>query len=394
MIEIKQKELCSGCEACVNICPKKCIQMEYDEEGFRYPKINKKECINCHMCEKICPILNKLESTQQGYKSYGAFNKNKKILKDSSSGGIFYELGKAIIKDFKGVVFGVKFDKDNYSIFDYAEDVEKLKLFMGSKYVQAKNNGMYVKVKEFLDNGRTVLFSGTPCQIAGLYSFLRKDYENLYTVDVICQGVPSEILVTAFKQHFEMKYKSRIIDIKFRQKKYGWRYFGFLITFESGKKIYIPRAEANLLKILFEMADSRPSCYDCKFRELKSGSDIKLADFWGVHESKNTKFNFNGVSHVIINNKKAENLLNKIKDNLNLYESSIEEVKRLNNSFNSQKFDNKLKKQFLYDIDGKSMEEIYNIMDEHIGITKLGKIKNRIKLKLVKIKYAIKMKDY
>lgn len=209
--------------------------MEYDEEGFRYPKVDKKKCINCHLCEKICPLLNMYKSNQKGYLVYGAINKNIKTLKESTSGGVFYELAKEIINQ-NGIVFGVKYDKDELAIFDYAEDLEKLKQFMGSKYLQAKVNGMYNKAKENLERGRLVLFSGTPCQIAGLYSFLGKKYENLYTLDLVCEGVPSEIIFNAFKNHYEKKYKSKIADVKFRNKKYGWKYFGFLITFENGKK--------------------------------------------------------------------------------------------------------------------------------------------------------------
>lgn len=391
MIQINKKEECCGCEACINICPVKCISMEYDEEGFRYPKVDKKKCINCHLCEKTCPLLNKYKSNQKGYLVYGATNKNKKTLKESTSGGVFYELAKEIINQ-NGIVFGVKYDKDELAIFDYAEDLEKLKQFMGSKYLQAKVNGMYIKAKENLEKGRLVLFSGTPCQIAGLYSFLGKKYENLYTLDLVCEGVPSEIIFNAFKNHYEKKYNSKIVDIKFRNKKYGWKYFGFLITFDNGKKIYIPRNEISFLAFLFGLTMMRPSCYKCHFRELKSGSDFKLADFWEVNNSQETKYNFYGVSHLLINNKKAEQLFEKVKKNFELYNSTTDEIKKLNHTFRSQVFSNDEKLKFLEKIKGKSKEDIYEIMNEYLNLNILSKIKFRIKLKLVKIKYAIKTK--
>lgn len=394
MIIIRKKENCCGCEACLNICPVKCISMEYDEEGFRYPKIDEKKCINCHQCEKICPIINNYCSkNNMGYKAYGATNKNEDILKNSTSGGVFFELGKLIIEKYKGIVFGVKFDGEKNAIFDYASDIGKLKEFMGSKYVQAKVEDTYRKVKEFLGNNRYVLFSGTPCQIAGLYSYLKgKSYDNLYTVDLVCEGVPSERLLNIFKKHYEDKYKSKITDIKFRNKRYGWKYLGFCLTFDNKKKVYIPRTEIGYLNILYGLIYLRPSCYDCKFRELNSGSDFKLADFWEVEKSWNSKYDYYGVSHLLVNNSRAEKLFKEIEDKFWIYQSSVDEIKKLNNSFNSQKFSDEKKIEFHKEIQNKSEEEIYKIMDKNIKLNKIEKIKFRIKLKLVKVKYGIKQR--
>lgn len=389
MIEISDKKNCSGCEACLNICPVNCITMDIDEEGFRYPKVDKSKCINCHLCEKICPIINNKISNNKGYLVFGATNKNKNILKRSTSGGVFFELGKKIIVEKQGVVFGVKFDGENNAVFDFADNLNDLKNFLGSKYVQAKVNESFKKAKKFLSEGRTVLFSGAPCQIAGLKSYLGRDYENLYTCDFVCEGVTNDLLLDAFKNHYEIKYNSKIMDIRFRYKKYGWMYFGLYIKFENGRKIYIPRNEANYLNIFYSLIYNRPSCYECHFRELKSGSDFKLADFWKVNESKSGKYCFYGVSHFLINTKKGEIFFESLKEKFYLEKSNVDEIKRLNGTFNTQKFSNDKKKIFLKEIDGKSKEEIFDIMNLYIDCSIINKLKMRIKMFLVKIKYTI-----
>lgn len=392
MIDIKNKKNCSGCEACVNVCPVGCITMVEDEDGVRYPKIDQKKCIKCGQCSKVCPILNPLKKNEEKSIAYGAFNKDKKIIRKSSSGGIFFEIARTIIIEKKGVVFGVKYDKDNNAIFTYAENLNELLPILGSKYVQAKVNNIYKKVREFLNNGRVVLFSGTPCQVAGLKSFLRKEYDNLYTCDFICTGVPSDRILNIFKKHYEELYKSKVVNIQFRNKKYGWRYFSFLITFENGTKICVPRSEANYINAFLKGAFSRPSCYSCKFRSLNSGSDFKLADFWGVDESKNTKYNFLGVSHFIVNTDKGKKLLSGIDRVLNLFESDIEEVEKLNGAFKDSQHTMEEYYSFKKKIKNKSDEEIFNVMSTYNDLNKKQQLMFRIKLVLVKIKYFIKGK--
>lgn len=392
MIEISNKVDCSGCEACANVCPKQCITMSPDEEGFRYPVVEKSRCIECHLCEKICPIANEFQSDNQGISVYGAINKDRTIQKSSSSGGVFYELGRIVIEKYHGVVFGVKFSGTDNAIFDYAEDLEHLKPFLGSKYVQAKVNDVYAKAREFLTQGRTVLFSGTPCQIAGLRSYLQKEYDNLYTVDFICEGVPSEKLLNIFKSHYEKKYHSPIVNIEFRNKRYGWKYLGFLLTFASGKRIYLSTHEINYLFILFSFTYMRPSCYECRFRDLHSGSDIKLADFWEVKNSQHGEFDFYGVSHLFVNTKQGERLFQDVQDHFRLCPSSLAEAKRLNNTLNTQVFDTKRKQQFLSDIASMSDEEIYNLMDRYMNHNALDRLKFKVKIRLAKIKYAMPQK--
>ena len=189
MISIKDKKKCCGCSACVQRCPKQCINFREDNEGFRYPYIDTDKCINCGLCEKVCPIINQYNE-KVPTKVYAAINTNEKIRMQSSSGGIFTYIATKVIEE-KGVVFGARFDKNWEVKHDFTENIEGLSAFRGSKYMQSRIEDNYLKVEKFLKDGRKVLFSGTPCQIAGLKRYLKKNYENLLTIDIICHGVPS-----------------------------------------------------------------------------------------------------------------------------------------------------------------------------------------------------------
>ena len=189
MINIEDKKQCCGCSACVQRCPKQCIVMKEDEEGFLYPVADKDVCIDCNLCEQVCPVLRQREE-REPLDVYAAFNKNEEVRMQSSSGGVFTALAESIIKE-GGVVFGARFNEDWEVVHDYVETVEGLSAFRGSKYVQSRIGCTFSQAEQFLKQGRKVLFSGTPCQIAGLKLFLRKEYENLLSVDFICHGVPS-----------------------------------------------------------------------------------------------------------------------------------------------------------------------------------------------------------
>lgn len=189
MISITSKEMCCGCAACEQRCPKSCIVMREDEEGFLYPQTDMSKCIDCGLCEKVCPVLNQGEKRKPLY-VYAAKNKNPQIQLYSSSGGVFTHIAEQIIQN-NGVVFGARFDENWAVKHDYTETLEGLAAMRGSKYVQSRIGSTYQQAKDFLEAGRLVLFSGTPCQIRGLKLFLAKEYENLLTVDLVCHGVPS-----------------------------------------------------------------------------------------------------------------------------------------------------------------------------------------------------------
>lgn len=241
MIQIAQKTDCCGCEACVQRCPKQCISLKEDEEGFLYPIVNKDECIDCGLCEKVCPVINQNER-HNPIKVLAAKNKDENIRLKSSSGGIFTLLAESIL-DENGIVFGACFNDKWEVTHGYTETKEGLSAFRGAKYVQSKIGDSYKQAKVFLKQNRKVLFSGTPCQIAGLKRYLRKEYDNLFTVDVICHGVPSpkvwrlyldKILNLKDGQHSASSHsadkKTRIGGINFRSKSTGWKEYSFEVA--------------------------------------------------------------------------------------------------------------------------------------------------------------------
>lgn len=334
MINIQDPKDCCGCSACAERCPRCCITMQPDEEGFVYPKVNQNECINCNLCDSVCPIINE-NISDKPISVIAAKNMEDDIRKQSSSGGVFTALAEKVIRE-GGVVFGVCFDEYWQVIHSYTETSDGLTAFRGSKYVQSNMGNCYRYAEQFLKDGRTVLFSGTPCQIAGLKSFLRKEYENLLTVDIICHGVPSPLVWSRYVETLRpkdeagensvssLKNKSVITDLFFRDKRAGWRKYGFsawcgatggsdentVFPSEHKKRIKYEILQQNVfMRGFLQHLYLRPSCHSCKFRNFKSKSDLTLGDFWGV---KNVCPEFDddmGVSIVIEKNNRMTSYL-------------------------------------------------------------------------------------
>lgn len=328
MISIKDKSKCCGCSACASICPKNSIKMIEDDEGFLYPKVDNKSCITCGLCEKVCNELHP-NGKREPLSVLAAINKNDYIRLKSSSGGIFYILAERIIQQ-GGVVFGARFDKNWQVVIDYAEDLKAVEAFMGSKYVQARVENAYKNVKQFLIKGRQVLFSGTPCQIAGLHKFLRKSYSNLLTIDFICHGTPSPKVWRLYLNEIINENKC-IRNIDFRNKEKGWKNFSFNLKYnKKGKTISLlsPFQQNHYMKAFLQDIILRPSCYDCKARECSSLSDITLADFWGINTIFPKMDDDKGVGLVFINSKKGKDALDF--SQINVAETTYNQVKPLN----------------------------------------------------------------
>ena len=330
MINIKYKKDCCGCNACVQRCPKQCITMHADNEGFLYPVVDTETCIDCGLCEKVCPVINQ-EEPQKPIKVFAAYNKDEKIREQSSSGGVFTLLAEETIKK-GGVVFGVKFNKEWMPEFDYTETVEDIAPFRGSKYVQARVDNAYKQAEEFLKAGRDVLFSGTPCQIAGLKRYLRKEYSNLLTVDIICHGVPSPKVWEMYLKDTCSKllknmpdekiqsvspigetYKSCIEAVSFRSKITGWKKFSFLLklnfpTCDGKNTVFFtePFGKNNFMRAFLSDTILRPSCYACPAKQGKSHSDITIADFWGIDIIDSAFDDDKGCGAIFVNTAKGE----------------------------------------------------------------------------------------
>ncbi|WP_295913174.1 Coenzyme F420 hydrogenase/dehydrogenase, beta subunit C-terminal domain [uncultured Alistipes sp.] len=316
MISIDKKQNCCGCEACIQRCPKSCIQMQQDTEGFLYPVVDTESCIDCGICEKICPILNQ-SNEKKPLTVYAAKCKDESLRLESSSGGIFTLLANEIIRE-NGVVFGAKFNSKWEVIHDYATTAEELAQFRGSKYVQSKIGQSYQQVLHFLKGGGNVLFSGTPCQIAGLKLFLQKDYENLITVDFICHGVPSPEVWRLYLNDILHKRQSIPENIRFRDKRSGWKKYSLSISFKKmntcTKKLTFAQSVYENLYLRGFLANLylRPSCHHCPSKSFKSNSDITIADFWGIESLLPNWNDDRGVSLVMLNSPLGERIFGNI----------------------------------------------------------------------------------
>jgi coenzyme F420-reducing hydrogenase beta subunit len=335
--DTKMKDECCGCKACYSICPENVIFFEEDNEGFFYPVINTLKCIKCDLCRKVCPINNtKLDTLNNHHNIYACYVNDTEKLKKSTSGGIFILLSDVIISQ-NGIVCGCKWNSNIEANHDFAFTKEERDLFCGSKYVQSDINNTFVETKKYLDSGKKVLFTGTPCQIQGLKYFLKKEYDNLYTMDIICHGVPSPGVFRDYIKSIERKKNKKICDFKFRDKTTGWSRPTRKIIFSDGC-VDICLLQDDGFNRLYLMLDAilRPSCYECLFSGKERVADITVGDFWGVQEIYPDMFNNdNGVSVVMLNTQKGLELFYSI--NTNCFKAKrilLEEARRKNTPLN------------------------------------------------------------
>lgn len=355
MIMIKNKKDCCGCTACSSVCPQKCIVMQEDNEGFKYPQIDQSKCTDCGLCEKVCPVK-KEKPSDEITKSYVVRTKDACVLASSTSGGAFTALSDVIFSE-GGVVFGGAFDKDFNVIHDYAESKTDGEKFRGSKYVQSEMGNTFSRVKEFLDEGRLVLFSGTPCQTAGLVSFLRKPYDNLITVDFVCHAVPSPKVWEKYRSFLRKKYNSEIKNVNFRSKHYGYHCSSMKIDFENGKSKINGLNTDLLMKSFFQNVCCRPSCYDCKFKTIERYCDITVFDCWNITRYvKEKKDDDKGYSAVILHNSKAERLFNKAADTLEVYSADTDLLIQTDGTYAIKSIDQNPKREEYFRLLNSPME--------------------------------------
>ena len=311
----ESKDSCCGCGACSNACPKECIIMKADTEGFLYPQIDKSKCVNSGKCRKVCPFLGKKNEPAVQI-SYAAISNNDADRQKSSSGGVFALFAKTIIKD-SGVVVGTRMSQDFKTAEVIAiEDVNELEELMRSKYVQSNTRKIYQVVKRYLDANRKVLFTGTPCQVTGLKNYLGKDYNELFCVEIICHGVPSPKLWKKYVEHMEVRYNAHMTRVNFRCKDKSWREFGINETY--GDKAYFALKEADpYMQMFLKNYSLRESCYSCKIKG-HSDADITVGDFWGIEDCLPNMNDGKGTSLIIVKTKKGNILLEQIKGLCNL----------------------------------------------------------------------------
>ena len=335
MIRITEKSKCCGCTACLSICPKQCISLEADEEGFLYPKVDEKTCVNCGACENVCPVLHTGKSRMPLY-TMAARNSDGEVLKQSSSGGVFSLLAQHILENKHGVIFGAMWAGDEV-VHGSIERVEDLWRLRGSKYVQSRMGDTFNKVKRLLQEGRYVMFVGTPCQVAGLKSFLKKENERLLTVDLACHGTPSPKVLAIYLAEIKLRYGVQDVSLNFRDKSTGWD--SYSISAYSGSHQIISeylKQNSYMQGYLHELY-SRPICHACPFKEFRSGSDITLADFWGIKNACPEMYDRRGVSLVLIHNDKGKVAIGDIAQKLTVKHVSYEEAIKENSSLLTSK---------------------------------------------------------
>ncbi len=307
--------MCVGCGSCVQKCPLKCISLRTDEEGFYYPYVNTKKCVDCGKCESVCPCINSLKQFKEKIDVWCVKHKDNVVRFNSSSGGVFSALAECIIHQ-NGVVVGVTMSNNcklaEHIVVQSYEDIKKIR---GSKYLQSNIGDIYLRTEKYLEQGKKVLFSGTPCQIKGLKLFLNKDFDNLVCVDVICHGVPSQKLWAKYIEYLQEKLKSRIINVNFRSKKYGWLDFETKYWDNQEHQYFRFNFEDPYFRMFNSVFCLRPSCYQCQAKDGKSGADITLGDFWNI-ETIHPIFNDSkGLSMVLLNSNKGKRLFEEVKEN-------------------------------------------------------------------------------
>ncbi|MRT91921.1 Coenzyme F420 hydrogenase/dehydrogenase, beta subunit C-terminal domain [Ancylomarina sp. 16SWW S1-10-2] len=390
MIDIKDKVDCCGCGACVSKCPMQCITLNEDEEGFLYPSVSIEECIDCSICNNVCPMISPKEKIKPT-NIFAIKNSNESIRLNSSSGGFFTYMAEKTIKD-NGIVFGAKFDENWDVIHSYTDCLEGLDEFRRSKYVQSKICETYLQAEIFLKQGRKVLFTGTPCQIAGLKFALKKNYDNLLTIDFICHGVPSpkvwrkylnEVIAGNKEQKTVSQTKHRIRStiqrINFRSKQTGWKKYSLSLTLQpnsEGKVIHICSnfKQNTFMKGFLSNIYLRPACYDCKFKSFTSGSNITMADFWGVENYYPDFDDDKGTSLIFLNNIKPELVFHN--DNIKKISVSMEHALNGNKAIISSPSSPQYRKLFFKKIN-KSHKPLSNLL--------VATFRDRVEMKIERV---------
>lgn len=283
MTVIDDKHNCCGCSSCVQACPQSCISLQADQEGFLYPATDTARCISCNICEKVCPmtghVVNRLPE-----QSYVTYSTKDSVRNCGSSGGMFQTIAEYVVRT-GGIVFGARFDEQWNVVHDCSDNIEGIKAFCGSKYMQSRIGQCFRQAKAFLEEGREVLFTGTPCQIHGLKKYLRKEYDNLLTIDFVCHGVPSPAVWQSYLEYTAANSnvaKEQVSSVSFRDKRTGWKQYS--LTIGNNGRIISSKTfrKDSYMQLFLHDLTLRPSCYSCRFKNGTNVSDITLGDFWGV----------------------------------------------------------------------------------------------------------------
>lgn len=370
MIEISRKADCSGCHACQNACPSKCITMKEDEQGFLYPDINTDKCVNCGICERVCH-MKQTNNTRIPAKAYAGWNKDLRERMNSSSGGMFVAIAKQVIAE-GGTVYGAAFDKEYNVNHVRVDTLDGLEALQTSKYVQSLIGNCYAEAKDDLDNGKRVLFTGTPCQIAGFKAFLRKDYDNLICQDIMCHGVPSPKF---WRKYLKELKPGKITDIQFRDKSKGWHGYRVRIDGENCH-VFDEFNKNTYMRAFIADASLRPSCYECHYKHLQFAGDYVLADFWGVSEVFPELDDDKGTSLILINSEKGEKIISSLKEFADIKEVDIDKAVKKNGPAINGAAMNEKNVALFNNIDNMT---VHRIVEKYIRGSFWNRVRNKLK---------------
>lgn len=377
MIQIKEKSKCTGCGACLNVCPKKCISMKPDELGFLYPTVDEHACISCGLCDRTCPVISDRMHSDDAFAevSYAIKSRDIETRMNSSSGGVFSLLAQRIIEE-GGVVYGAAFDDKKHVRHTAATTASDIIPLRGSKIVQSSIGLCYEDVKRRLENGCKVLFSGTPCQIRGLLSYLGKPYDLLLTQDIICHGVCSYALYDKYIAYKKEIRGCEIRSIHFRNKETGWRDYSVSICYDDGSKTVVPHGKDELMRAYLRNYALRPSCYECPFKGKKRRSDLTLADCWGIEHVAPQLDDDKGVSFVICHSVLGEQYINEIITETESEVVNYKDVITYNMSGEISPTEPTNNAEFCNEI---AKEPFQNVINKYCRITILSRIKRVVK---------------
>lgn len=401
MINITDKSKCCGCCACVDVCTHQAITLKTDIEGFWYPVVNKDKCIECGLCDKICPELNietfKKNDSPKPIKTIAAIHRNMRVRWDSTSGGAFSALADAMYRQggyVSGAIYNDDFSVRNY-ISNNPDDLVKIR---SSKYLQSKAEGVYAEIRTLLRKGEKVLACGTPCQMAALRSFLRKDYENLIIVDFICRGVNSPKVYRKYLDSLERKHGGKVVYVKAKNKELGWRNLTRKVVFDNGATYYGVSMDDDFRRGYHTNVYCRPSCYTCQYKGFPRMADITIADYWGIEKVDLNLDNNIGTSMILLNSKKGEKYFELVKEDLEYKETKFESILAGNGALTSPLSTPKINRtEFFEDLDKGTFEDVtakyFPLTPQKVGITR--RIKNFVKkLLLFKNIYGLSLKAY
>ena len=336
MPRFAEKDQCTGCTACASSCPVSCIDMQMDENGFAYPFISDPhKCISCGTCEAVCPVLNYKKTEGDEPQAFAAYSKNDTLRKESSSGGIFSEIARMVLAN-GGLVFGARYDECFKVCHDLVDNEMALSALRGAKYAESWLGDTFSKLQKELKQGRRVLFTGTPCQVAGLRAFLNDDYDNLICIDFICHSIPSPMV---WEKYVEYRAKNdangQLPDlINLRDKSTGWRHYQYsnYFKYSNGMEHRDVSTQSVFMKLFIEDYISRQSCANCRFKGYNRISDFTLGDFWGIWDIMPEMDDNQGTSIVLLHSVKGKDIWNSVKDNLTYKEVRLDLVAQQNRS--------------------------------------------------------------